>query len=157
MNIYIPSQSFDASRSEVPVWNRWCALLTMEVVLNRRKCEEWFRKWQRNTKAFIIALWENETSPLPTKYMGSYHGVKRCINDIYDVATWTRFGDETLSENPKQWRSLKRTLQVLNEMRPHQGDQRVGIVYWCHPEQIYAPEDFHRLMDGFKLPGSPKQ
>lgn len=152
MNIYIPTQS-----SGVPTWNRWFSWLNLGVIIDSQRYEASFKQWQRSTRAFIIALWENETSPLPIKYMGSYHGVKGCINDIYDVATWTRFGDETLSENPKQWRSLKRTLDVLKEMRPHQGGYRVGIVYWFHPEHTYAPEEMHLLMDGFRLPGSPTQ
>lgn len=117
-----------------------------------------FNQFQRATMGFVVARWKDETSSSPTHYLWEYtRSLTSPPSIVRYSGTWKKFGDETISENPKQYRSLRLAKEIVEELRHTLETKRIGLAFWTHPESKYKPADMHQLMDGFRLPGSPQQ
>ena len=152
MSVLVPSQCAD-----IPAWNRWFYFLDTGLSMTSERTIAGFKKHHRVQRAFVIALWESAEVLLPTMYLRRYYGVRSRPKTLKQAGDWAAFDSPTEAEDPVQWKTPAKTLEVVRELRKHQGEQRVGIVYWLHPEGGCKPEDYYLLMDGFQLPGSTAQ
>lgn len=129
--------------STVP-WNEW-----KEWIMDQPHPKRFFKTSQYGTLGFVIAWWQSDRN-LPTHYLSSEHNQKSF--------SWAKFDDPTRAENPRQYTDLKEALEVIEALRIFNHTDRIGLVFWTHPERHYKAIDNYILMSGgSQFPGTVSQ
>jgi len=112
---------------------------------------KYFSDNQDRRAGFIVAWWRHEFPFFPpTHYL--YNETYR-LEDI----SWVKFGDESCSEDPKQYLRLKKALETIRKLREINKTERIGLTFWEHPESYHQPlADFIAMTEGSRFPGSPR-
>lgn len=129
-------------KNSLTPWNDWANWL-----LDKPDGAKHFKNSQGNTSGFIIIWCQEEYNFIPTHYLRSIvrtFGLNEGSRELN--FNWEKINDDTCSEDPKQYTSLKKALRIIKELRQIHDTERIGLVFWKHPESHYKPSDRYIIM-----------
>lgn len=115
------------------------------------------------TTGYIIAKWDDVNSFMPTHYLESLPRRPPPMTESVNLrrhyyGSWNIFDDSTKREDPLQYASLSRALNAIKLIRKVYENDRVGLVFWQHPDTAYKPRERYLIMqEGAQFPGSPRR
>ncbi len=135
MSLYLPRKG----EFTVESWNAFT-----QWVINRPNATQFFQATQLKTSGIIIARW-SEIDQVPGEYLADAVQPNRADHWTIQAQrfVWQRFGGETVSEDPKQYKNLTVAMKVLETARSvfkeaPEGN-RIGLIYWVNPGSRFSP------------------
>lgn len=117
----------------------------MRELLNRTSNpKEFFALVQKKGKGllgFIIVRWNEK---------GIIDGY---IPEDRPPLPWYQFGDETVPESPRMYKTLQGIDHKVADLRDQEGE-RIGLAFWVHPQAPYTALEKYQETVGIQWPGT---
>lgn len=132
-------------------WNFWLNYLKLLFGGKEGKQFSQIQRLGRGLSGLVVAGW-SESEEL----------VSFVPNDRAPLGySWQEFSDETEAQTPRFYKTLAGATQAVIATRNSQWNldfgERVGLVFWVHPENYYQELDNYLSISGHRFPGSPSR